>query len=1081
MDGKALSKPSRSRRRVPATVAQPVSLAKISPPRIRNVVLRPRLFDLVDSFGDCPITWISAPAGSGKTTLVASYLSKKKLESLWYQIDERDTDQATFFYYMGLAAAKAAPRVRRPLPLLTSVYALGIPAFTSRFFEDLYNRLKPPFCVVFDNYQLVPSESPFHERICQGLEIAPEGVRVIILSRTRPPPQFARLRANELVSLVERDTINFTLPEARDFMLMRNLRAIPDELIGQLHEKTNGWAAGLALITESIKSGSIQGSLPIFPPQEVFHYFAREIFSKMDEETRACLMKTALLPKMTGVMAVQLTGTTRATEIIDQLYRDNFFTQRDNQPDPSYQYHPLFREFLLSQARDCLPEGEMGRLLKAGAKILEEAGQIEDAVDLLLSASAWEDLPALLLHRGPYLLGQGREMVLEAWLDWVPKDVVRASPWLLYWRGLNRVMNKPAEAKGFLETAFIMFEASGDRLGSTLACGGLVKALFNGSDDWVNLEEWLDRYQCLLTHNPIPLSPVLDGMLSEEILFAFMWCFPYRTAEVEYWLERGLRNVRKIGDADRELLLLSHAVEYYSDHRQQFEKALFYCSKGDEIARRAHSPVSILRWKVADMLRASILGAHGEEISCHVRDILEYCHKRGIHGDGYILLLAVVHQFRANDLDGVAQLLPQAAQAADTERGRTDVNYQTLRGWYYFNRGDLSRATGIIKAMPEPSEKWGMWLRLMVFRRQSLILWANGDRDEALRVFALHKELAARFNPLSVYRSSCNLCEAYMFLDSGNDEEGLYYLNEALVVANQQGFDPTPNVLPTRVLTTLYTAALTHNIEVDYVRKLIRKRNLCPDEPPLDIPHWPWPIKVFTLGRFELLIDDKPIEMTRLKKKPLLLLKALIAHGGEGVHESYLSELLWPDADGDVAYGSFRTTLSRLRRILGNDESIIIHESMISLNRKIVWVDTWAFMRMCKEEEKKHDLPSDLFTKILDLYRGDFLPMEDEHWMVSYREKLRERFLRLIINVGRTLEERNKYEEAITCYRAAIDVDDLAEEMYLRLMVCYHALGDKTSAISVYERLHKILNARLNTTPSARTVAMYKQIKTAVQ
>ena len=82
---------------------------------------------------------------------------------------------------------------------------------------------------------------------------------------------------------------------------------------------------------------------------------------------------------------------------------------------------------------------------------------------------------------------------------------------------------------------------------------------------------------------------------------------------------------------------------------------------------------------------------------------------------------------------------------------------------------------------------------------------------------------------------------------------------------------------------------------------------------------WPWPTKIFTLGRFEILIEDKPIDATRLQKKPLILLKALIALGGEGVGEETLSELLWPDAEGDAAYTSFRTTLFRLRRSLGSD------------------------------------------------------------------------------------------------------------------------------------------------------------------
>src|SRR5512136_3108018 len=107
-----------------------LSIAKITPPKSIGIFPRKRLFKLLDEYRNSSVIWLSAPAGSGKTTLVASYLSEKKLESIWYRVDEGDGDIATFFYYMGLAAKKAVPRIRKPLPLLTSEYLLGIKTFT---------------------------------------------------------------------------------------------------------------------------------------------------------------------------------------------------------------------------------------------------------------------------------------------------------------------------------------------------------------------------------------------------------------------------------------------------------------------------------------------------------------------------------------------------------------------------------------------------------------------------------------------------------------------------------------------------------------------------------------------------------------------------------------------------------------------------------------------------------------------------------------------------------------------------------------------------------------------------------------
>ncbi len=125
------------------------SLAKVTRPVLTGVFPRERLFDQLDRMRERSVTWVSGPPGCGKTTLVTGYLEARGYPCLWYQVDEGDADPATFFYYLGLAAKKAAPRKRKPLPLLTPEYLSGISTFTLRYFENLYNRLKvpPPRCM----------------------------------------------------------------------------------------------------------------------------------------------------------------------------------------------------------------------------------------------------------------------------------------------------------------------------------------------------------------------------------------------------------------------------------------------------------------------------------------------------------------------------------------------------------------------------------------------------------------------------------------------------------------------------------------------------------------------------------------------------------------------------------------------------------------------------------------------------------------------------------------------------------------------------------------------------------------------
>lgn len=113
----------------PAGSNRPIAPAKLTRPSTRGALRRDRLFHSIERGREKKVIWITGPAGSGKTTLAASYLDSHKAPCLWYQMDAGDADLATFFYYLGLAAKNAAPRNPKPLPLLTPEYLLGIPVF----------------------------------------------------------------------------------------------------------------------------------------------------------------------------------------------------------------------------------------------------------------------------------------------------------------------------------------------------------------------------------------------------------------------------------------------------------------------------------------------------------------------------------------------------------------------------------------------------------------------------------------------------------------------------------------------------------------------------------------------------------------------------------------------------------------------------------------------------------------------------------------------------------------------------------------------------------------------------------------
>jgi len=327
------------------------------------------------------------------------------------------------------------------------------------------------------------------------------------------------------------------------------------------------------------------------------------------------------------------------------------------------------------------------------------------------------------------------------------------------------------------------------------------------------------------------------------------------------------------------------------------------------------------------------------------------------------------------------------------------------------------------------------------------------------------------------------MIEAHFHFEEGNEASGLASLRRALAIGKNRGFLNTFVDEPA-VTAKLCIKALEENIEVPYVQEIIRRRRLILEEPPLHLENWPWPLKIFTLGRFEILRDGKPLQFSRkIQEKPLSMLKALIALGGKEVKKDDLADLLWPEADGDYAHHSFEMTLHRLRTLLGHPEALLFRERCLILNQDYCWVDAWGFERTLEEvggrrTEGMTETAAMKLQKAIEMYRGSFLAGETgKPWAISLAEGLRRKFLRGVITLGHFWDENGKYEKALDCYERGLEVDNLAEELYKRLMVCYQRLGRKAEALSVYNRCKKTLATVLGIEPSPQTRSLYHSIK----
>jgi class 3 adenylate cyclase/DNA-binding SARP family transcriptional activator len=256
---------------------------------------------------------------------------------------------------------------------------------------------------------------------------------------------------------------------------------------------------------------------------------------------------------------------------------------------------------------------------------------------------------------------------------------------------------------------------------------------------------------------------------------------------------------------------------------------------------------------------------------------------------------------------------------------------------------------------------------------------------------------------------------------------------------------------------------------------------------PAAAPAREWPLKILAFGQFSLQREGEPIVFSRkVQKRPLDLLKALIARGGIRVDSTGLIGALWPEAEGDAARLSFDSNLHRLRKLVGADDLITLAEGRLSLDASRCWVDVWAFEEaVARIDRWTHDAtggdgaePLDLVAALLRLYRGHFLENETQDaWAVAARDRLKAKFIRAVTDAGQRLEERGQWDQCATLYGRALELDNLAEGLHRRLMITYRELGEPAEALKVYRRCRDMLSIVLGVAPGPETEAIRASLR----
>jgi len=399
--------------------AQGLAATKLRPPVLPDdAVPRPRLNALLDTGvgGQVRLVLVSAPAGSGKSTVLASWLAGRPEACAWLQVETSDSDPARFWAYLVQALTSAAPGLSSRLPAVVASSA-GDETVVVTAVVNALAELEQPLVLVVDDYHLIQVDA-VHRGMERLIELSPPGLTPVVATRSDPPLRLGRLRVRRQLLELRGEDLRFSAEEAP--LLLGPAAALLDDAGREaLRERTEGWAAGLVLAGMSLARTRDAGAfVAAFAGDDslVVEYLRDEYLAALTPQDRQRLLETSLLEQLDAELVDAVTGSSDGADWLRRTAAGNQLVIGLDATGTWFRYHQLLRDLLRLEARQVLPE-RLPELHGRAAACFANRGEHGRAIEHHLAAGQAPEAAQLMLLHGPRLLHDGQVETLRALLD----------------------------------------------------------------------------------------------------------------------------------------------------------------------------------------------------------------------------------------------------------------------------------------------------------------------------------------------------------------------------------------------------------------------------------------------------------------------------------------------------------------------------------------------------------------------------------------------------------------------------------------------------------------------------------------
>lgn len=438
-----------------------ITRSKLHRPRIaHDFVVRSELLTRLEAGSELPLTLLSAPAGYGKTSLVADWLARRDGLSAWLSLDSEDNDPLVFLGYFVAAVRSAMVNAcGETLGHLDSAQPLSLPVLAGSLSNDL-DALSTPLVVVLDDYHRIHSSGT--PALLDRLLARPStGLHLVIITRQEPRLSLGALRVRGMLSEITMRDLQFSTLESATLIERCAGRAVSGAALASLQNATDGWPVAVRLAGLALRQGGaaddewqdglgrcISGQMPPLQP-----YFVEEVLAQQPAAVRDCLLRTSVVDRFCAPLCDALLGKGTAAggegfggqAFMHLVASGAVLASAVDDRLEWYRYHRLFREFLQRELRMHHAAAEISELQRRAAAWLETQGLLEEAIEQMLAGAGVAAAMTLLARHRNSLINPEQRQRLARCLRLLPLDAIEDDPqllllkaWLMHHRGRHR-------------------------------------------------------------------------------------------------------------------------------------------------------------------------------------------------------------------------------------------------------------------------------------------------------------------------------------------------------------------------------------------------------------------------------------------------------------------------------------------------------------------------------------------------------------------------------------------------------------------------------------------------------------------